>query len=158
MQAPEQLEDEFCAASEVYSFAIIVWEMLTGGRPWRVDHKGRTYNDAAIVMGVISGERPPLPADPSRLKFELQSLLASSGLPRFGAPPARAPRPHPRRCSRRTVPARAPFRLASGAKELALLGSILSRQREAEETHPTGDMDAVQGPQWAWSKTPFGGG
>ena len=110
------------------------------------------------TVGLLLRSRPPLPADPSRLKFELQSLLASSGLPRFGAPPARAPRPHPRRCSRRTVPARAPFRLASGAKELALLGSILSRQREAEETHPTGDMDAVQGPQWAWSKTPFGGG
>jgi len=81
------------------------------------------------TVGLLLRSRPPLPADPSRLKFELQSLLASSGLPRFGAPPARAPRPHPRRCSRRTVPARAPFRLASGAKELALLGSILSRQR-----------------------------
>ncbi|EOD30928.1 hypothetical protein EMIHUDRAFT_449595 [Emiliania huxleyi CCMP1516] len=59
------------------------------------------------TVGLLLRSRPPLPADPSRLKFELQSLLASSGLPRFGAPPARAPRPHPRRCSRRTVPARA---------------------------------------------------
>ena len=126
------------------------------GVDWRAWH-GRCLFRWNTV-GLLLRSRPPLPADPSRLKFELQSLLASSGLPRFGAPPARAPRPHPRRCSRRTVPARAPFRLASGAKELALLGSILSRQREAEETHPTGDMDAVQGPQWAWSKTPFGGG
>ena len=54
--------------------------------------------------------------------------------------------------------ARGPAAAPRLLEELALLGSILSRQREAEETHPTGDMDAVQGPQWAWSKTPFGGG
>ena len=40
------------------------------------------------TVGLLLRSRPPLPADPSRLKFELQSLLASSGLPRFGAPPA----------------------------------------------------------------------
>lgn len=46
----------------MYAFAVIVWEVLTGERPWKADSKGRPYNDAAIVMAVISGERPPFPA------------------------------------------------------------------------------------------------
>ena len=53
---------EYTTESEVYAFAVIAWEMLTGDRPWRVDSKGRSYNDAAVVMAVISGERPKMPA------------------------------------------------------------------------------------------------
>merc|ERR1719488_219972 len=55
-KAPETFRNEFSTSSEVYAWSIIVWEMLTGARPWRVDPMGRAYNDAAIVMSVISGE------------------------------------------------------------------------------------------------------
>lgn len=60
---PPRAPPQYTTASELYSFAIIVWELLTADKPWKVDAKGRAYNDAAIVMAVISGERPPLPPE-----------------------------------------------------------------------------------------------
>ena len=50
-QAPEQFDGTFTAASEVYSFAIILWELLHGGRPW----DGKT--PAAIMRAVDRGQR-----------------------------------------------------------------------------------------------------
>jgi serine/threonine protein kinase len=79
-KAPETFRNEYSTASEVYAFAIILWEMLTGERPWRIDSKGRAYNDAAIVMSVISGERPPLPA---RLRLVEGGMPAHAALKRI---------------------------------------------------------------------------
>ena len=61
-RARTAFRNEYSCESEVYSFAIILWELLTSDRPWKVDALGRPYNDAAIVMAVMSGERPTLPA------------------------------------------------------------------------------------------------
>jgi len=53
-KAPEQFSRVFTAASEVYSFAIVLWELLDGGRPWQ------GFDDAAVMMAVImQRERPP---------------------------------------------------------------------------------------------------
>ena len=61
-QAPEQFDDTFTAASEVYSFAIILWELLHGGRPW--DGKA----PAAIMRTVDRGQRPEVTAAGSGLQ------------------------------------------------------------------------------------------
>jgi serine/threonine protein kinase len=79
-RAPETFRNEFSTASEVYAFGVIVWEMLTGARPWRVDSKGRAYNDAAIVLSVISGERPQLP---ERLRLTEGGQQAHAALKRL---------------------------------------------------------------------------
>ena len=50
-QAPEQFDEIFTAASEVYSFAVILWELIHGGRPW----EGKT--PAAIMRAVDRGQR-----------------------------------------------------------------------------------------------------
>ena len=56
-KAPELFDGEFCAASEVYAFAITVWEALTGQIPW----EGAL--EAQIMMAVcLKKERPPLAA------------------------------------------------------------------------------------------------
>ena len=60
-QAPEQFDGTFTAASEVYSFAIILWELLHGGRPW----DGKT--PAAIMRTVDRGQRPEVAAAGSGL-------------------------------------------------------------------------------------------
>ena len=51
-KAPEQFDDEFSAASEIYSYAIVLWELLHGGRPWH----GKT--EAGIIGAVLRGQRP----------------------------------------------------------------------------------------------------
>jgi serine/threonine protein kinase len=51
-KAPEQFDDDFSAQSEVYSFAIIVWELLHGSRPW----VGKT--EMAIMRALDKGKRP----------------------------------------------------------------------------------------------------
>ena len=73
-KAPEAFRNDYTIESEAYSFAIIAWELLTGERPWRLDTRGRQFTDAAIVMAVISGERPPLPAEVS-----ISPVSASAG-------------------------------------------------------------------------------
>ena len=60
-QAPEQFDGTFTAASEVYSFAIILWELLHGGRPW----DGKT--PAAIIRAVDRGQRLEVTAAGDRL-------------------------------------------------------------------------------------------
>ena len=55
-QAPEQFDDTFTAASEVYSYGVIVWELLHGGRPW----EGK--NIGAIITAVLRGQRPAVTA------------------------------------------------------------------------------------------------
>lgn len=51
-KAPEQFDDEFSRASEVYSYAIVLWELLHGGRPWQ----GKA--EAVIMRAVDRGQRP----------------------------------------------------------------------------------------------------
>jgi len=54
-KAPEQFDDEMTPKSEVYSFAIILWELLHGNaRPW--DGK----SDTAILGAVCRARRPPV--------------------------------------------------------------------------------------------------
>ena len=54
-KAPEAFDDEFSAASEVYAFAIVAWEVLTAKVPWQ------GYSEARLTKAIIKEERPPLP-------------------------------------------------------------------------------------------------
>ena len=58
-KAPEVFDDMPTTASDVYAFAIVCWELLSGHRPWA----GRS--DSAILGAVVNrGERPPMPSAP----------------------------------------------------------------------------------------------
>ena len=60
-KGPECFNDEFTRASDVYAFAIIVWELLTADRPWA------NVTDAAIMFKVCNnGERPAIPDKANR--------------------------------------------------------------------------------------------
>ena len=49
-------------ASEVYSYAIVLWELMTGDRPWHRDAEGRPYMDAHLINLVVNRKkRPELP-------------------------------------------------------------------------------------------------
>jgi hypothetical protein len=63
-QAPEQFDDvaTITTFSEVYAFAIIVWELLHGGQPW--DGKA----SLAISRAVDRGERPAITAADGMLR------------------------------------------------------------------------------------------
>ena len=57
-KAPEAFEDKFTTASEVYSFGVVAWEVLTGAVPWE------GYTEARLTRAmIITEERPPLGAD-----------------------------------------------------------------------------------------------
>ncbi|KAJ9535030.1 hypothetical protein QJQ45_029700, partial [Haematococcus lacustris] len=56
--------------ADVYSWAIIMWEMLTGQLPWL------GCNNAAIIGAVaFKGERPDLPDSPQRCPPDLAALI-----------------------------------------------------------------------------------
>jgi serine/threonine protein kinase len=79
--APELLDrNVFSEKSDVYSFAIVLWEIWHGGVPWR------GLQPMQIMRKVVDkGERPPVPAGmPSKLR-ELM-VRAWSGDP-GGRPP-----------------------------------------------------------------------
>ena len=53
-KAPESFDGKYEAASEVYAFAIIMWEVLTGKLPWD------GMLDAQVTKEVyLMGKRPP---------------------------------------------------------------------------------------------------
>jgi len=70
-KAPEAFKNAYIAASEVYSFGIILWELLTGDMPW----VGET--EASLLKAVlIDKRRPQLSA--SRAKSFLGGLMRRS--------------------------------------------------------------------------------
>ena len=57
--APELLsENIFTEKSDVYAYAIVIWEVLTGEVPWT----GLGYPQI-ITQVLVKGARPPLPSD-----------------------------------------------------------------------------------------------
>ena len=67
--APEAFADEYVLASEVYSYAIILWELLTGLVPWSASEssgKGRrrkAWTQATLMHAVCHGTRPEIPPE-----------------------------------------------------------------------------------------------
>ena len=76
-KAPEAFDRQYITASDVYSFAIVCWELLTGDKPWGCDSNGQVYTEAQIMMSVVGrGERPPLPEYEDDLRTECFSASA----------------------------------------------------------------------------------
>ena len=59
-KAPECFNNEFTTKSDVYAFAIIVWELLTADMPWK------NLSESAILRKVDNGERPAIPDKANR--------------------------------------------------------------------------------------------
>ena len=58
---PESFQGKpFTTASEVYSYGIVLWEMLTAQKPWA------GMQDAAVMHKVINNGRPPVGSDIKR--------------------------------------------------------------------------------------------
>jgi len=62
-KAPEAFDDEFGKPSEVYAYAVIGWELLTGKTPWE------GYSEAKLTKAIIKEERPALPLDIATAHF-----------------------------------------------------------------------------------------
>ena len=73
-KAPEAFRNKYSKASEVYSFAIIGWELLVGQRPWQQDAQGRPYDEAGLMGAVLYGTRPELKA--ARKGSSTEAMLA----------------------------------------------------------------------------------
>ena len=67
-KAPEALREgsstpndcSYGTYSEVYSFAIILWELVTTQHAWQYDSEGRPYTSASVIAAVQRGDRPPM--------------------------------------------------------------------------------------------------
>ena len=61
-KAPENFRGVYTQESEVYSYAIVLSEILTGQRPWHRDANGRPYmNEHLMSLVTLSKKRPEVP-------------------------------------------------------------------------------------------------
>lgn len=75
-RAPETYDNRYDRRSEVYSFAIVLYEIITGAKPW-LDQRsalGQQLSEAAIVGALLQGKRPEVKAD-SVLNAPLAQLM-----------------------------------------------------------------------------------
>ena len=62
-RSPETFSGKYTTASEVYSFAIVLFELLSGVRPWHRDAQGKPYMDAQLLNLVVTKrKRPEMPS------------------------------------------------------------------------------------------------
>ena len=75
-RGPETFNGSYTSASDVYSYAIVLWELLTGLIPWSRDANGRPYMEANVVHLVFNKKkRPELPAAPTAGTGPLAALM-----------------------------------------------------------------------------------
>jgi len=65
-RAPETFVGRYTTASEVYSYAIVLWELLTGRKPWHRDENGNPYMEGNVMNLVCRKKRPEMPSPISR--------------------------------------------------------------------------------------------
>ena len=58
-RAPETFKGKYTMASEVYSYAIVLWEILSGQRPWHRDEHGKPYMDEHFFYLVVRCKKRP---------------------------------------------------------------------------------------------------
>ena len=74
VQAPEAFNDEFSAASEVYSFSIIAWKALTGDVPWE------GYSEAKLTKAnQQGGATSPVPSCCCNTRGTARSAVLGTG-------------------------------------------------------------------------------
>ena len=62
-RGPETFGGQYTTASEVYSFSMVIWEVITGEKPWHRTADGNPYMDNHLMYLVCNkGQRPELPS------------------------------------------------------------------------------------------------
>lgn len=74
-RSPESFGGEFTTASEVYSYGIVLFEILTGLKPWAYDASGKRYMDMHVMNLVKEGKRPEVPKGSKLSSVLHRSLL-----------------------------------------------------------------------------------
>lgn len=84
--APEVIsKDSYTEHSDVYSLAIVLWEILTGNIPYESDG-GRKLTSSAIENYIMSGGRPRIPYGTNEtIKKLLESMWCQNPLDRISA-------------------------------------------------------------------------
>jgi serine/threonine protein kinase len=75
-RAPETFSGKYTTASEVFSFGVVVYEVLTALIPWNRDAEGKPYMEANVIHFVVhKGKRPELPSNVNSLSKVLVALM-----------------------------------------------------------------------------------
>ena len=45
--------------SEVYAYSIVLWELVTGGKPWHRDAEGKPYMEVNVMHLVVNRKKRP---------------------------------------------------------------------------------------------------
>jgi serine/threonine protein kinase len=134
--APEQIQGgEVDARSDIFSFGIVLYEMLTGHLPFRGEH------EAAVVYAIVNEEPQPLQTYVPDAQSELLHIIGRAlekdreeryqtihemliDLRRLKKDSTRVMRPPPQTADMATVPARSPHR-QSKRRLVLFLGSAI---------------------------------
>jgi len=76
-RAPETFGGKYTTASEVYSYSMVLWEILTGDKPWHRDADGRPYMEVNVMNLVVNRrKRPEMAAAPGGSSTRSTALVA----------------------------------------------------------------------------------
>jgi len=67
-RAPETFSNTYTMASEVYSFAVLLWELLSGIKPWNEDGNGNLFYETSVMRLVVDKAKRPDMVSPFKLK------------------------------------------------------------------------------------------
>ena len=79
-RAPETFHGQYTTASDVFSFSIVIYELVTGQKPWYRDAEGKPYMEGNVIYLVTQkSKRPELPSNINSLSKLLVALMRAAG-------------------------------------------------------------------------------